>query len=115
MELIERLVLALTNPGDWVLDPYMGVGTSAIASLMHKRKSIGAEIMPEYFQIALDRIRLAEKGELKIRPMERPVYDPDEIGVSLPPKTISLGTNLQGQLFETQSDYEAGAADESDL
>ena len=115
VELIERLVLALTNPGDWVLDPYMGVGTSAIASLMHKRKSIGAEIMPEYFQIALDRIRLAEKGELKIRPMERPVYDPDEIGVSLPPKTISLGTNLQGQLFETQSDYEAGAADESDL
>jgi adenine-specific DNA-methyltransferase len=115
VELIERLVLALTNPGDWVLDPYMGVGTSAIASLMHKRKSIGAEIMPEYFQIALDRIRLAEKGELKIRPMERPVYDPDEIGVSLPPKTSSLGTNLQGQLFETQSDYEAGAADESDL
>lgn len=115
VELIERLVLALTNPGDWVLDPYMGVGTSAIASLMHKRKSIGAEIMPEYFQIALDRIRLAEKGELKIRPMERPVYDPDDVGASLPPKTISLRANLQGQLFETQSDYEAGAADESDL
>jgi hypothetical protein len=47
--------------------------------------------------------------------MERPVYDPDDVGASLPPKTISLGTNLQGQLFETQSDYEAGAADESDL
>lgn len=73
VELIERLVLALTNPGDWVLDPYMGVGTSAIASLMHGRKSIGAEIVHDYVQVALDRIRMAEKGELKIRPMERPV------------------------------------------
>lgn len=115
VELIERLVLALTNPGDWVLDPYMGVGTSAIASLMHDRKSIGAEIMPEYVQIALDRVHQAEKGELKIRPMERPVYDPDDVAISLPPKTITLGTSLQSRLFETKSDYEAEATDESDL
>lgn len=115
VELIERLVLALTNPGDWVLDPYMGVGTSAIASLMHDRKSIGAEIMPEYVQIAIDRVHQAEKGELKIRPMERPVYDPDDVGVSLPPKTISLGASIQAPLFETKSDYETEAADESDL
>lgn len=115
VELIERLVLALTNPGDWVLDPYMGVGTSAIASLMHDRKSIGAEIMPEYVQIALDRVHQAENGELKIRPMERPVYDPDDVGISLPPKTITLGTSLQGRLFETKSDYEAEATDENNL
>lgn len=115
VELIERLVLALTNPGDWVLDPYMGVGTSAIASLMHDRKSIGAEIMPEYVQIALDRVHHAENGELKIRPMERPVYDPDDVGVSLPPKMISLGASIQAPLFETKSDYKTEAADESDL
>lgn len=115
VELIERLVLALTNPGDWVLDPYMGVGSSAIASLMHNRKTVGAEIMPEYVQIAHDRIRLAEKGDLKIRPMERPVYDPDNVGNSLPPKSITLGISQQARLFETKPDYEAEATDESDL
>lgn len=115
VELIERLVLSLTNPGDWVLDPYMGVGTTAIASLMHNRKSIGAEIIPAYVKIALDRIHLAEKGELKIRPMERPVYDPDDEGVSLPPKAITLGASLQNRLFETKSDYKEEVTDESDL
>jgi len=36
IELVERLVRALTNKGDWVLDPFMGVGSTAIAALMHK-------------------------------------------------------------------------------
>ncbi len=64
VELIERLVLALTNPGDWVLDPFLGVGTTAIAALIHGRKAVGAEIMPEYIKITKERIGLAEKGEL---------------------------------------------------
>lgn len=115
VELIERLVLALTNPGDWVLDPYMGVGTSAIASLMHGRKSIGAEIVHEYIQIALDRIHLAEIGELKIRPMERPVYDPDNDVANLPPKIINLGATMQDRLFESKSSYNKKENDENSL
>lgn len=58
VELIERLVLALTNKGDWVLDPYIGVGTTAIAALIHERRAIGAEILPEYVEIARKRIQL---------------------------------------------------------
>lgn len=34
IELIERLVLSMTNENDWVFDPFMGVGSTAIASLM---------------------------------------------------------------------------------
>lgn len=115
VELIERLVLALTNPGDWVLDPYMGVGTTAIASLMHGRKSIGAEIIPEYVQIARERVHLAEIGELKIRPMDRPVYDPDQMMNSIPPRVIKLGTELQTRLLEDTTDYEKGEKHESNL
>ncbi len=37
--LVERLVLALTNPGENVLDPYLGVGSSAIAALKHDRNA----------------------------------------------------------------------------
>lgn len=90
MELVERLVLSLTNEGDYVLDPFMGVGSTAIAALMHLRRAIGAEIMPEYVKEAKERIHLAEKGLLKIRPIERSVYDPLSPSQSFPPKTVRL-------------------------
>ena len=90
VELIERLVLALTRPGDWVLDPFIGVGTTAIAALIHGRRAIGAEIVPRYVEIALERLRLGEEGRLRIRPMERPVYDPQNPGRYIPPKFVRL-------------------------
>lgn len=100
VELIERLVLAMTDEGHWVLDPFLGVGTTAIAALLHKRKAIGAEIMPEYVQIARDRIQQAEQEVLRIRPMERVVYDPDDPGTSVPPKVVQLGQSpVQPALF----------------
>ncbi len=37
VELVERLVLALTNQGDAVFDPYMGVGSTVIAAVKHSR------------------------------------------------------------------------------
>jgi adenine-specific DNA-methyltransferase len=90
VEMIERLVLSLSDEGDWVLDPFMGVGTTAIAALMHKRKAIGAEIMPEYVKIAKRRIHDAEKGALRVRPIERAVYNPEAPGNSVPPKVVIL-------------------------
>lgn len=90
VELIERLVLALTNEGDFVLDPFIGVGTTAISALMHNRRAIGAEIIPEYIEIAKQRIKKAEKGKLRIRPMERAVYDPNGTKKNVPPKNVHL-------------------------
>lgn len=95
VELIERLVLALTDEGDWILDPFMGVGTTAIAALMHKRRAIGAEIMPDYVKVARDRIHLAEKGLLKVRPLERAVYDPNSPQESVPPRAIKIYSHSQ--------------------
>lgn len=106
VELIERLVLALTDAGDWVLDPFMGVGTTAIAALMHERKAIGAELMPEYVAIAKERLEMAERGTLRIRPMTRSVYDPDMPGLSVPPQLVRLkATAFQPQLFEPKEPY----------
>jgi adenine-specific DNA-methyltransferase len=95
VELVERLVLALTNPGDWVLDPFMGVGSTAIAALMHGRRALGAELMPEYTTVARERIRLAEEGRLRIRPMDRAVYDPDAPARTAPPRTVQIGFKQQ--------------------
>ena len=78
VELIERLVLSMTNEKDWVLDPFLGSGTSLIAGLKHKRKAAGAEINKKYIQIACDRIEQFENGSLKTRPMNTPVYDPKD-------------------------------------
>jgi len=75
-ELIERLVLALTNKGDWVFDPFIGVGTTAIAAVIHGRKAMGAEIVKKYIDIAKQRLNLLSTGKLKLRPMGKPIYRP---------------------------------------
>jgi len=76
VELIERLVLSLTNEGDSVLDPYAGVGSTLIAAVKHNRKAFGCELIPEYVDIAWQRLHALEAGTLKLRPMGRPIYDP---------------------------------------
>ena len=90
VELVERLVLALTDEGDWVVDPFMGVGTTVIAALIHGRKAIGAEIVPEYVTLARERVCQAEKGDLRVRPMERPVYDPAAPRVIVRPREVRI-------------------------
>lgn len=76
IELVERCVLALTNENDWVLDPYCGVGSSLIAGIKHNRKVIGCDKMPEYIDTAKERIKMFKEGNLKIRPLGKPVYKP---------------------------------------
>jgi adenine-specific DNA-methyltransferase len=76
VELVERLVLSLTDPGDNLLDPYMGVGSAVVAAIKHGRNGYGCDIVPEYVSVARDRIRQARLGVLKVRPMDRPIYDP---------------------------------------
>ncbi len=80
VELIERLVLALTNEGDWVLDPFLGTGTTIIAAIRHERRGVGAEIVPKYVQIARQRIQQEIEGTLRTRPLDKPVYDPNKAG-----------------------------------
>ena len=76
VELVERLVLSMTDPGDAVLDPYMGVGSSVVAALKHGRSAFGCDIVPEYVATAWERVRALQAGTLPTRPMGKPVYDP---------------------------------------
>lgn len=75
--LVERLVLALTNKGDSVLDPYVGVGSSAIAALKHERNAYGCDLDKDYIATAWERIHALRAGTLRTRPMNKPVYDPN--------------------------------------
>ena len=74
--LVERLVLSLTDADDNVLDPYMGVGSSAIAALKNDRNAYGCDITPEYVEIALERVAQLSEGTLRTRPMNKPIYEP---------------------------------------
>ena len=74
--LVERLVLALSNEGHTVLDPFMGSGSTAIAAVKNGRRGIGVDNMVEYVEVARQRLELLHKGELKIRPLDQPIYEP---------------------------------------
>lgn len=76
VELVERCVLALTNEGDWVLDPYAGVGSSLIAAIKRSRRGMGCEKEAVYTAIARERIEQFIAGQLKLRKIGTPVYQP---------------------------------------
>ncbi len=107
VELIERLVLALTRPGDWVFDPFLGAGTSIIAALRHDRRGAGAEVVSRYAEIARQRILQVAAGTLPVRPRHRPVFDPKNAGRALltAPWLESENGQDQAVLFEKRAKY----------
>ena len=76
IELVERCVLALTNEEDWVLDPFSGVGSTLIATLMHGRRAMACEKVHDYIQITKERIRDFSQGTLRYRTLGKPIYQP---------------------------------------
>jgi len=63
--LIEPCILAGTDKGDTILDPFFGAGTTGVAAYKHDRKFVGIELNPEYVEIAAKRIE-AEASQLKL-------------------------------------------------
>lgn len=61
LALIERCILASTNPGGRVLDPFMGSGTTGVACVRTKRAFTGVELGPEHLELAMKRLK--DKGQ----------------------------------------------------
>jgi site-specific DNA-methyltransferase (adenine-specific) len=59
-ELLRKIILASSNPGDLVVDPFLGSGTTVVAAEQLKRKWKGCDINLEYCRWAARRIELAE-------------------------------------------------------
>ncbi len=65
LELVERFVRLHTTPGQVVLDPFMGSGTTGVSCVQLGRQFIGIELEPRYFDIACRRIEQAHaQGQL---------------------------------------------------
>ena len=60
-ELPGRLMLLYTEPGDVVLDPFMGSGSTAVAAVLEGRRYVGFEISAEYCRIAEERVKQARE------------------------------------------------------
>jgi hypothetical protein len=54
--LLERILLASTNEGDLVLDPFAGGGATLVSALRLRRNAIGCDLTLDYLQIAVRRI-----------------------------------------------------------
>lgn len=63
--LVDRLIKSLSNPGDLVVDPFLGSGTTLIAAAINGRESLGIEISKKYVEIARRRLQSLIKGSLR--------------------------------------------------
>ena len=57
VDLFAELILKHSNPGDLVIDPFLGAGTTAVAALTHDRRFKGCDIDPHYVSAACERVQ----------------------------------------------------------
>lgn len=103
--LIERLVLALSNPGELVFDPFCGVGSAGVASLIHNRRFWGCELVEKYVEIAKERLDQVINGEAQYRSHDQPIYDHTLSKLSIAPQS----DNVNGSHIKTSGQPIANA------
>jgi site-specific DNA-methyltransferase (adenine-specific) len=64
--LLERILLASSDEGDLVLDPFSGSGTTALAAMRTKRVFRGIEIDPKWIRVSIQRLKEQTGGQLRI-------------------------------------------------
>ena len=78
VELIERCILAFTNQDSYVLDPFAGSGTTAIAAIKQDRKAVLIEKELDYCTLAYKRINDFQEGKLKTRAIGTMIHEPSQ-------------------------------------
>jgi len=88
--LLERIITLVTDPGDVVLDPFCGSGTSLVAAQLLDRRSIGFDVSDEAICLTFDRLSNPVKTESELLRKGRSAYkNADEEALSL-----LMGLNL---------------------
>lgn len=62
LPIIERCVELWSNPGDIVLDPFDGIGSTGYQALLMGRRHIGIELKESYYNLACENLKQAELG-----------------------------------------------------
>lgn len=80
LDVIERIVVLRSNPGETVLTPFMGVGSEAYGAIINGRKAIGFELKNAYFRQAVANCEHAAKGHaVEEMPLFGSLIESDEI------------------------------------
>jgi len=61
-EIIKKILMYSSNPGDLIFDPFLGSGTVAVGAKTEGRHFLGFEIVPEYFTFAQERLMYSYKN-----------------------------------------------------
>lgn len=59
LDVIERVVILRSNPGELVLTPFMGVGSEVYGAVINGRRGFGVELKESYFKQAVKNVRAA--------------------------------------------------------
>lgn len=70
IELLNRIVNSSSNEGDWILDPFIGSGTTGIVCSALNRKFIGIDNNKEYLDLAIKRFKDKTKKDLLFSPKD---------------------------------------------
>ena len=65
LDVIDRILMLWSNPGETVLSPFMGIGSEVYAAVALERRGIGAELKASYFRQAAQNVAQAASGRLE--------------------------------------------------
>jgi site-specific DNA-methyltransferase (adenine-specific) len=103
--LLERVILSSSKPGDVVLDPFFGTGTTGAVAKRFGRQWIGIERDPLYIRVAQARIDLVQPPSLADMP-EQPASPPPRIPFA---RLIEQGLVQEGQRLYFRADLSKAA------
>jgi site-specific DNA-methyltransferase (adenine-specific) len=92
---LSRIIQASTKPGDWILDPFSGSGTTGIAANLLGRKFLGLEIEDEFLTMSKARRMELDNNAIRHDILTRLIKSniiPPDIGKSI----ISEPTDMYG-------------------
>ncbi len=99
-QFLGRLILTHTRPGDLVLDPFNGVGTTTLCSAALGRRFLGVEIDQRYHEAALARHFQLERGE---NPFDkRPPGSVPSVKNNLTPRSSNRGTPVTKRALQLE-------------
>jgi site-specific DNA-methyltransferase (adenine-specific) len=104
-KLIAKLILASTNKGDFVLDPFLGSGTTATVARKLNRRFLGIELDRDYACLAAKRVEVAT-SDRSIQGYSGGVFW-ERNSLNLQTKLSKVDSGLQTVLFEESGSYES--------
>ncbi len=79
--LSQRLIKIFTKPGEWVLDPFMGSGSTAVASIIEQRNCAGIELSNQFYEESKNRIKMLSLEELSNSSIECNLFNGNSLDI----------------------------------